>query len=179
MNLIFCWHTVPNEVGAIFLERNHQTQSLFLSTCLVLKGSGRHRILVFHAFFTCQLGELCFLTCLYKHTVSPVAQLWLMKILKICFGDVHLQLFLCVRTRWWGTRSTRHNHAPSSMKPPSIAALAQLHQDVQDVDEDVYDIHIELNGALDVIIHLHLLGDTPGVKDQVATKHQGTTEGHQ
>ena len=39
-------------------------------------------------------------------------------------------------------------------------------------------IHIELNGTLDVIIDLHLLRNAPGVKDQVGTKHQSTTEGH-
>lgn len=39
-------------------------------------------------------------------------------------------------------------------------------------------IHIELDGALDVIIDLHLLRNAPGVKDQVGTKHQSTTEGH-
>ena len=38
-------------------------------------------------------------------------------------------------------------------------------------------VHIELHGSLDVVVHLQLMRDPPGVKDQVGAEDPGPQEG--
>ena len=39
------------------------------------------------------------------------------------------------------------------------------------------DVHIELHRSLDVVIHLQLVRDPPGIEDQVGAEDPGAQEG--
>ena len=59
----------------------------------------------------------------------------------------------------------------------AVLRLVQLHQDVEDVHEEVDNVHVQLDGTFHVVIHLELVGNTPGIIDQISAEDGGACEG--